>query len=82
MNVSHIIDKLYGGTARAAEHFGVKPSAVSNWKAADRFPPRLHYRIAKDAEREGFRIPAKIFEVEPSRPLSGAGGVADRREPA
>jgi len=62
MKVSDIVEKL-GGTAKTAEIFGVGPSAVSNWKAAERFPARLHYRIAKELRARRIKADERLFEV-------------------
>lgn len=45
MNATQIIDDVLGGTAKAAASFGVTNSAICNWKAAGRFPARLHMKI-------------------------------------
>lgn len=55
-----VID-AFGGTTRTAELFGVLPSAVSNWRTWDRFPERLHYRIAKEAELRSLTISDRLF---------------------
>ncbi len=60
MNVSEIID-AFGGTAVTAGLFGVVPSAVSNWRAADHFPDRLHFRISREAERQGIKFDDSVF---------------------
>ncbi len=60
--VGTLIDKL-GGTGRTAEIFGVLPSAVSNWRRLNRFPARLHYRIAKAAEELGIPVSEALFEA-------------------
>lgn len=53
--------KAFGGNAGMAARYRVLPSAVSNWKTANRFPPRLHWRIEKDAEELGFTVSPEIF---------------------
>ena len=62
--VGTLIDKL-GGTGQTAEIFGVLPSAVSNWRRLNRFPARLHYRIAKEAEARDIALSATLFESPP-----------------
>lgn len=59
--VSKIID-AFGGTGKTAKRFGVLPSAVSNWRANEQFPARLHYRIAHDAAEEGINIHPSVFK--------------------
>lgn len=58
---SQLID-LWGGTTKVSERFGVLPSAVSNWRKSG-FPPRLHYRIAKDAEAAKIVLAPELFEA-------------------
>lgn len=58
------IDAL-GGTTKVATRFGVKPSAVSNWRAANRIPDRLHFRFAETCRRE------RINWLPPSESDSG-----------
>lgn len=55
MTASEIIDQL-GGNRDVAAMFGVKSSAVSNWRALDRFPERLHYRLAKECANRGISL--------------------------
>lgn len=62
MTIAEIVDEVFGGTARMAELFEVTMPAVSNWKAAGRFPARLHYRIAKEAGVRGVKLPNSVFE--------------------
>jgi len=64
MTIAEIVDQVFGGTAKMAELFDVTPPAVSNWKAAGRFPARLHYRIAKEAEARNVTLPDSVFEDE------------------
>lgn len=60
MTVAELID-AFGGTTSTAKLFGVNPSAVSNWKAANRFPDRLHYRIAVEMQARGLEISPELF---------------------
>jgi hypothetical protein len=46
------IDDL-GGTFAAARIFRVTPPAVSNWKAANAMPARLHLRAIREAASRG-----------------------------
>lgn len=55
MTVSEFIDAL-GGTGATAKIFEVGPSAVSNWRAAGRLPPRLHLRAAKLAAKRRIKF--------------------------
>ena len=48
MDVSGFIDEL-GGTTKAATIFGVLPSAVSNWRAWNKLPARLHLKAVRVA---------------------------------
>lgn len=70
MNVSQVID-LLGGNKPVAELFGVGTSAVSNWRKFNRFPERLHYRLARETERRGINVDPSIF-----RPTSRASASA------
>ncbi len=63
---SDVIDAL-GGNRIVAQIFGVRSSAVSNWRASDRFPARLHYRLAKECEVRGVRLDERLLNpAEPS----------------
>lgn len=64
MTASELIDKL-GGNRSVAALFGVRSSAVSNWRAFDRFPARLHYRLAKECEARGIEIDPRLLASEP-----------------
>ncbi len=59
-NVAQVIDAL-GGVDKVAERYGVGATAVYNWKAWDRFPPRLHLEIFLDCQRQGIEYdPRKV----------------------
>lgn len=60
MTVTELTDK-FGGTGETAKIFGVKSSAVSNWRTWNRFPPRLHLRVLREAEGRGIELPADFF---------------------
>ena len=60
--VDALVDEM-GGTTAVAQIFGVLPSAVSNWRAAGKFPPRLHYKISREAARRRLAVDAKLFGV-------------------
>lgn len=59
--VSEVVDAL-GGNGAVAEMMLVRPSAVSNWRRIDRFPPRLSLRLIKLARERGVLIPQHLFE--------------------
>ena len=52
MDVSAFIAAL-GGTSKAALVFGVSAPAVSNWKAANAMPARLHLKALRIASERG-----------------------------
>lgn len=52
MTANDVIDAL-GGTGATAEIFGVQPSAVSNWRAADAFPQRLYFHVWEVCQERG-----------------------------
>jgi len=58
---SELID-AFGGTGKTAAIFGVLPSAVSNWRSANRFPDRLHHRVWTEARARRIDIPADFFD--------------------
>lgn len=60
--VTAVID-AFGGTAATAARFGVLPSAVSNWKAAGKFPQRLHYLIDSEAKKSNLDIDPIVFKT-------------------
>lgn len=59
--VAQVVDAL-GGNAAVAELTGVGPSAVSNWKSWDRFPPRVHHRLFRECERRGLQVNPRLFD--------------------
>ncbi len=72
--VREAIEQL-GGTAKVAKRYGVKPSAVSNWRVWDRFPARLHYRISRDAAELGIELSPMLFDA-PTAATGQPGGEA------
>ena len=66
MTVSDVIDAM-GGYKAVAALFGVGPSAVCNWKAANRFPDRLHYRVMLECRRRRIKITDEILNGQPTR---------------
>lgn len=55
--------EAFGGNRATAEIFGVGEPAVCNWKAAGRFPARLHYRVSREAEARSIKVaPALLGE--------------------
>ncbi len=61
LTASELID-LLGGNKAVADRFGVKSSAVSNWRASNRFPPRLHYQLLRWCKERNIRLPKGFFE--------------------
>ncbi len=61
---SDLIDAL-GGNKSVGEIFGVGTSAVSNWRAMNRFPPRLHYRLHTESKRRRLSVSPKLFTDRP-----------------
>lgn len=60
--VKELVNEL-GGVTKAKEAFKVNsPSVVANWQAANRIPPKHHYRGREICEREGIRVKAKFWE--------------------
>lgn len=60
MTVSDVIEAL-GGTSAAAKMFGVRPSAVSNWKSFGRFPDRVHHRVFLECQSRGIDLPPELL---------------------
>ena len=60
MTVADVIQK-FGGYRAMAETFGVVPTAVLNWRKANRLPTRLHYRIAEQAKARRIKIDRALF---------------------
>jgi len=50
----------FGGTGKTAGKYGVVPGAVSNWRKTG-LPPRLHYRIFRDAQALGLELDPMLF---------------------
>lgn len=63
--VQTIIHDVYGDERKAAERFGLVPSAVWNWKKWGHFPLRLVFMIAEDARAKGIEIAACDVPVSP-----------------
>lgn len=60
--VEELINHL-GGVTKAKDAFKVKtPSVVGNWVAANRIPPKHHYRGREICEREKLKVKAKFWE--------------------
>ena len=53
----------WAGGPATAKLFGVRPSAVSNWKRSGQLPERLHYRIDQEAARRGIPVDERLFET-------------------
>jgi hypothetical protein len=61
LSSAEAIIKATGGTTKAARLAGVKPAAVSNWKAANHIPSR-HFVTFYDALQElDLKIDRRIF---------------------
>lgn len=79
MTVSDIVQEL-GGNAATAALFGVGVTAVSNWKAANAFPERHHFRIWRLCQERGLDwTPPESDPATPSsrdygRPASTGSG--------
>jgi len=58
---AHELIQALGGTASVAKLLGIGPSAVSNWKAAGRIPPRWYLRLAPEAHRLNVPLDAGVF---------------------
>ena len=52
LTVADVVKEL-GGNKAVAERFGVTPPAVSNWKAWNKFPPKLHLTILRECQARG-----------------------------
>jgi hypothetical protein len=63
LTVSDLIDRL-GGNPVVADYCGVSNSAVSNWRAWNRFPDRasLHYRLRQMCKEKRIRLPTGFLE--------------------
>jgi len=70
-SVASVIE-AFGGPTKMGEAFGIRPSAVSNWKAAGRFSERMHYRIKVEAEARGIEIDPAVFDVPAPEPEARA----------
>ena len=57
---SDVID-FYGGTKLAADKFGTKMSAVSNWRRVG-IPYRLHRKIYLDMRRRRVKMARSLFD--------------------
>lgn len=59
--VTRDLIQALGGTSAVATLLGVGPSAVSNWKANGRIPPRWFLRISKECRRLGVELDEAAF---------------------
>ena len=71
-SVSEVVREL-GGNGKVAERYGVKSSAVSNWRTWNRFPARLHYKISRDAAELGIEVAPTLFD-DPGQSAGHADG--------
>jgi len=60
ITVSDIVDAL-GGTSKVARLFGVTAPAISNWRAANRFPPRTHFKLYRLCLERGVDLPMSML---------------------
>jgi len=67
-----VIDKL-GGTAQCQRRYRQKRmSNVSNWKAAEVFPPNLYHAMTDDLAALGCEAPPTLWQqVEPDPTVEG-----------
>ncbi len=66
MTIRELIQAL-GGSASVARLLGVRISAVSNWIARGRIPPRWFLRISKECRRLGIELDEAVFgEADPA----------------
>ena len=56
-----VIDAL-GGTARVARLFGCQMSAVSNWRAFNKFPPHTYKLIMRRLRQMGRTADISLWE--------------------
>lgn len=49
-----------------AEWAGIKPPNVSQWLLEERIPPGWHYRMDREARRNGYLINPLVFGDKPS----------------
>lgn len=59
MSVSDVIDRVLGGTNKAAEYLGVSPQAISMMRHKPAFPGRHHIKVLRACE-------AKNINYDPS----------------
>lgn len=62
MDVRELIE-AFGGTSKVAAHFGVTMPAVSNWKASNKLPHRLHLKIMLEAKKRRIKVPLELFDI-------------------
>lgn len=59
-SVDAVIDEL-GGTGAAAEIAGVRPSAVSNWRAKGLIPPEYFVTVSDALIARGLQAERAVF---------------------
>jgi hypothetical protein len=75
MDASKLISAL-GGTTAVASMLGVKPPAVSNWKATGLIPSKWYLRLAQEATSRGVAISPSAFSNPAPVPPTGSGNSA------
>lgn len=65
--VEAIVKEIFGKSGAAAKSLGVKPSAVSNWKAWGYFPARMVGPILKRARERGIEISVDDIPATPEK---------------
>jgi|GEM_PF-2225002 len=65
--VDEVID-AFGGTNKAAEIFGYGASAISNWRAKNRFPPHMHMRVFVEAKSRRINVGPSLIGMAPEEP--------------
>lgn len=56
-SVEAILDKVYGGKAKAHAALGGSKSSPWNWVKAGHFPPHVAIQISLDAKDRGIELP-------------------------
>jgi hypothetical protein len=73
--VDEVVDAL-GGTKKAAEHLGLRMSAISNWRRARRIPGGWHKLLRRDFLDRDMLIDDSVFDDPPPTRRTGAPHVA------
>lgn len=62
--VDAVLDRGYGGAAKAQRALKRGPQAISNWRARGNFPPTLFHKMTGDLRRRGFCAPPALWSQE------------------